>query len=399
VNVVDVIVIVAVVVYAFSGYRNGAVAGALSVGGFLIGAVVGGRVAGPISSRLAHGTAQIPVAVLIVVACALLVQALGVAVAYRLRRRITWRPARALDQTLGAVLSAVGVLIVVWMLALPLASSPSVRVSRAIRESSVVHAIDGSMPGPVRSAYSSLRDLADREGFPQVFGELQASHIRDVAPPNPAVAGSAATTRARASIVKVLAGSGGCGHDSEGSGFVYAPGRVLTNAHVVAGMKKITVQDDGNRTASVVLFDPDVDVAVLRVNGLTGAPLTFAAATPPARSGTSAVAAGYPEDGPFDPEPARIRDVERAYGKNIYGDDEGGHRVGRDIYSIRALVRPGNSGGPLLTTDGRVLGVVFATAVDAADTGYALTAGEVSADAGAGRRATSRVSTQSCISE
>lgn len=396
-NLVDLIVVVAVVGYAFSGYRTGALAGALSVGGFLIGAVLGGRLARPISGALVHGRAQIPIAVLVVVLTALLVQAVAVALAYRLRRRLTWRPARALDRTLGAVLSAVGVLIVVWMVALPLASVPFVAMSRAIRESRVVHAVDDVMPGPVRSAYSSLRDLADRDGFPQVFGELQASHISDVAPPDPAVAGSAVVARARASIVKVLAAAGGCGHDSEGSGFVYAPGRVLTNAHVVAGMKKVTVQDHGDRTARVVLFDPDVDVAVLRVDGLAGAPLAFSSAT--ATSGRSAVVAGFPEDGPFDAEPARIRDAERAYGKNIYGTDQGGERVGRDVYSIRARVRPGNSGGPLLGADGRVLGVVFATALDASDTGYVLTAGEVASDAGAGRRAASAVSTQGCIGE
>jgi S1-C subfamily serine protease len=133
------------------------------------------------------------------------------------------------------------------------------------------------------------------------------------------------------------------------------------------------------------------------VDGLSGAPLAFLATT--ARSGTSAIVAGYPEDGPFDPEPARIRDAERAYGKNIYGNNQGGHRVGRDIYSVRARVRPGNSGGPLLSVDGRVLGVVFATAVDASETGYALTAREVSPDAAAGRRASGAVSTQGCINE
>jgi S1-C subfamily serine protease len=397
VNLVDVIVVVAVIGYAFSGYRNGALAGALSVGGFLLGAVIGGRLAQPISTNLAHGSAQIPVAVLVVVFTALVVQAVGVAVAYRLRRQMTWRPARALDQTFGAVLSAVGVLIVVWMLALPLASSPFVGMSRAIRESRVVHGVDDAMPGPVRSAYSSLRDLADRDGFPQVFGELQASHIRDVAPPDSTLASSAAVAKVRPSIVKVLAGDGGCGHDSEGSGFVYAPGRVLTNAHVVAGMKKVIVQDHGDRPARVVLFDPDVDLAVLSVAGLSGAPLAFVATT--ARSGTPAVVAGYPQDGPFDPEPARVRDAERAYGKNIYGDNQSGHRVGRDIYSVLARVRPGNSGGPLLAADGRVLGVVFATAVDASDTGYALTAGEVGPDATAGRRASAPVSTRGCVSE
>ena len=394
-NLVDVVAVVAVIGYAFAGYRNGAVAGALSIGGFLIGAVIGGRLAGPIGTRVAHGNAQVPVGILVVVLSALVVQAAGVWLALRLRQRITWRPARALDSGLGALLSAVGVLVVVWMLALPLASSPFVGLAREIRESRVVHGVDDAMPGPVRSAYSSLRDLADRDGFPQVFGELQASHIRNVAPPDTALARSAVVTKARASIVKVVANSDKCGHGSEGSGFVYAAGRVITNAHVVAGMNHVSVLDGGNHTARVVLFDPDVDLAVLQVSGLRGRPLAFAPAV--ATPGQSAIVAGYPEDGPFDPEPARVRDLDRAYGKNIYGNDEAGHSVGRDIYALRALVRPGNSGGPLLSTDGRVLGVVFARAVDVSDTGYALTADAVAADAAAGRRGSSAVSTQGCI--
>lgn len=394
-NAVDVVAILAAIGYGFTGYRNGAVAGALSIGGFLLGAVLGGRLAGPISTRVAHGNGQVPVAIIVVVFSALVVQAAGVWLALRLRSQITWRPARALDSGLGAVLSAVGVLVVVWMLALPLASSPFVGLAREIRESRVVHGVDDAMPGPVRSAYSSLRDLADRDGFPQVFGDLQASHIRTVAPPDSALARSAVVTRARASIVKVVAGSDKCGHGSEGSGFVYAPGRVITNAHVVAGMNRVSVLDDGTRSARVVLFDPDIDLAVLQVSGLRGQPLAFAKAV--ATPGQSAIVAGYPEDGPFDPEPARIRDTDRAYGKNIYGNDESGHSVGRTIYALRALVRPGNSGGPLLSTDGRVLGVVFARAVDVSDTGYALTAGEVAADAAAGRRATATVGTQDCV--
>ena len=284
VNLVDVVAIVATISYAFTGYRNGAVAGALSIGGFLLGAVLGGRLAGPISDRFAHGNAQVPVAIVVVMFSALIVQAAGVWLALRLRQRIVWRPARVLDSGLGAVLSAVGVLVVVWMLALPLASSPFVGLAREIRESRVVHGVDDAMPGPFRSAYSSLRDLADRDGFPQVFGELQASHIRNVAPPDTALARSAVVTKAKASIVKVVANSDKCGHGSEGSGFVYASGRVITNAHVVAGMNQVSVEDDGTRSARVVLFDPNIDVAVLQVDGLRGAPLTFAANRRGARS-------------------------------------------------------------------------------------------------------------------
>ena len=174
--------------------------------------------------------------------------------------------------------------------------------------------------------------------------------------------------------------------------FIYnaSDGYILTNAHVVAGARRVTVESTaGQEAAVVVLFDPGRDVAVLAVDRLAAAALPWSTA---AENSSDALVLGFPQNGPFDVQPARIRDRETAYGANIYDTVT----VRRDIYVVRAVVRPGNSGGPLLDAQGRVLGVVFATAVDSPDTGYALTTAEVSADAEAGRTARDAVSTENC---
>jgi S1-C subfamily serine protease len=173
----------------------------------------------------------------------------------------------------------------------------------------------------------------------------------------------------------------------------------MTNAHVVAGVQNpvVSAPDGHDYDAHVVLYDSKRDVAVLDVPGFgtSGGPLALTETT--AQRGQSAVVAGYPENGPFTPVAARVREVENARGPDIYQSSQ----VTRQIYSIYAVVRPGNSGGPLLSASlvgGRpvVYGVVFAAAVDDAHTGYALTAREVAADARSGQSATQEVSTRGC---
>lgn len=397
-NVVDLVVLAVLAVYALAGYRNGLISGALTFGGFLAGAIAGAKVEPLVRTRLdPSGSAHYTLALALIALGAVLGQFVGAWLAVRVRARLTWHPARTLDAVLGALLSAVGVLVVVWMLALPLASSPLVQLSRQVRESRIVRAVDVAMPDPVRSAYSSVRALAGANGFPEVFGSLQPTHIQDVAPPEPVQAESGPLARARSSVVKVLAG-GNCANGSEGSGFVYAAGRVMTNAHVVAGMKTVSVEARGQTVAArVVLFDPVRDVAVLTVPATLAAPLRFAASS--AAVSSSAVVAGYPQDGPLTLVAARVRAREKATGYTIYGSGDRGERVTREIYSIRVDVRPGNSGGPLLSPAGTVLGVVFARALDSADTGFALTAAEVGSDADAGRRVSVAVSTRSCVGD
>lgn len=187
--------------------------------------------------------------------------------------------------------------------------------------------------------------------------------------------------------MKIEGASGAQGR--EGSGFVYAREHVMTNAHVVAGIDRPTVQIGGvgrAYPARVVLFDPRKDVAVLYVPGLTAPVLGF---DDDAGRGDRAVVAGYPQDGGLDLQAATVANRVRATGRNIYNDAV----VTWEIYSIRSTVRPGNSGGPLLTTDGRVYGVVFARSTSDAETGYALTADEVAGDARRAAAATAPVDT------
>jgi S1-C subfamily serine protease len=191
--------------------------------------------------------------------------------------------------------------------------------------------------------------------------------------------------------VKVRGDAPSCNEQIEGSGFVYAPHYVLTNAHVVAGVTEGPTVSRGLHTwsAQVVLYDPKTDLAVLYVPGLNAPPLSFAAQ---AKIGANAIVAGFPENGHFTVVAARVGRIEEAESPDIYQTDT----VTRQIYSIRALVQPGNSGGPLLATNGQVYGVVFAAATSVTDTGYALTAAQVQADADAGQGRTAGVSTQGC---
>jgi S1-C subfamily serine protease len=390
-DLLDLILLVAMLCYAVGGFRNGALLGGLSFAGFFGGAALGAQLAKPLGRMLAHGAAQVPVAIVCVLFFALLGQLLAVWVAGRLRSRVTWHPARQLDRVVGAVFSVLAVLLVAWMVALPLAFAPFPALSGQVRRSVTIRAVDDTLPDSIRNLYSSLRRFVDRSGFPQVFGALQPTRIIDVPPADPALLRSDSVTAARESVLKVRAVALSCDRGMEGSSVVYAPERVLTNAHVVAGANEVQVETGrGLLTAHVVVFDPGRDVAVLWVPGLGLPPLALSPAV--ASSGQDAIVLGYPQDGPFDVRPARIRDRERISGRDIYGRVS----LDRDIYTIRSVVRAGNSGGPLIGTDGGVLGIVFASALDSADTGFVLTAGEVAGAADAGRGSTRAVSTGRC---
>jgi S1-C subfamily serine protease len=321
-------------------------------------------------------------------------QLLGVWVAGHLRSRITWTRAQRVDAGIGSLLGVVSVLLVAWMVAVPLASSPYPSLASAATHSRIVRGVNDVMPNGVRQLYSSLRSFLDQSGFPPVFGDLPSLQSTNVAPPAavlpPAV--QAEVTAAHRSVFKIYGEAPSCSRGIEGSGFVFAPQHMLTNAHVVAGTSQVSVQVSARQTlrAKVVLFDPRRDVAVLDVPGLKATPLAFSPSA--ASTGDPAVVLGYPEDGPFNVQSARIRDRSKIGGSNIYGKSS----VDREIYSLRATVRSGNSGGPLIADNGTVLGIVFATSLESSDTGYALTAGEVSADAGKGANATTSVGTQGC---
>jgi S1-C subfamily serine protease len=390
VSLLDVFLLAAVVVVGIGGYRQGLVVDVLSLGGLILGGVIGLLVAPGIARAVVDGNAQALVALGLGLVLAILGQLVGTTVGTSLRQRITWRPARLVDSAVGALVASMGVLLLAWVFALPISRSSYTGLSEQVRESAVMRTVNRALPPPPPVFDSFLR-LFRRHGFPEVFSDLGPTRTVNVPPADPAVVNSPAARLARGRVLKVTGVARSCSRRLEGTAFVYAPDHLMTNAHVVAGVRtpQVEVARNDLRDARVVLYDPGRDIAVLYVRNLGISPLAF---TEKAKSGDNALVVGYPNDGPFDVQPARIRERITAVGRDIYDRRD----VRRDVYALRTKVRPGNSGGPLLATDGRVYGVIFAAAADDPSTGYALTAKEVAGVAEQGRGRTDAVSTQSC---
>jgi S1-C subfamily serine protease len=236
----------------------------------------------------------------------------------------------------------------------------------------ILHGVDAVVPGGARVLYNRLQYTIAGGEFPNVFGDLTPTRAREVPAPDPALVGSPAVAVARNSVVKVTGSACSGGRRIEGSGFVYAPLHVMTNAHVVAGTQGALIVEVNNesRSGRVVHYDPNRDLAVLYVPNLSAPPMVWADAL--AETGADAIVVGYPLDGPFTPVSARVRDVSNVKGPNIYEDET----VIREVYTLRATVLSGNSGGPLIDTSGQLLGVIFAAALDDPETGFALTQNE-----------------------
>ncbi len=280
-NLLDVIIIVAAVAYGFTGFRNGAVVGLMSLIGFFIGAVLGAQLAGPLGSHLAEGRAQVPIAIVCVLMLAMLGQLSGIWIAGHIRTRLVRERGRPVDSGFGVLFGVLSVLLVSWMVAVPLASSPYPSLASEASESTIVRGVDDVMPRDVRKLYSSLRRYLDQSGFPPVFGDLPDTRIVNVPPPDDLPPGVQRLVRtAGRSTVKIYGQAPSCDRRTEGSGFVYARDRVMTNAHVVAGADQVAVEVNGQqRPATVVLYDPSRDVAVLRVRDLGLPTLKFASDT------------------------------------------------------------------------------------------------------------------------
>ncbi|MFF4343127.1 MarP family serine protease [Kitasatospora sp. NPDC001540] len=391
-NVLDLLLIAAALGFAVSGYRQGFVVGALSVLGFLGGGLIAVQLLPLLLHHLSPGTTASVVAVVVVIVLAAVGQAVTTHFGWKLRGRIGRNRVRTLDAVGGSLVNVLSMLLVAWLIGSALAGTSLPTVSKQVRSSKVLGTVQEALPDDAPNWFSDLSQDLARNGFPQVFNPFEQEPITEVAPPDPALANSPGVLRAKGSLVKVLGTATSCGKTLEGSGFVFAPHRVMTNAHVVGGVDEPTVQVAGAGQlydATVVRYDWQRDIAVLDVPKLNAPPLAFAGE---ARSNDSAIVAGFPENGAFNVQPARIRGRIQANGPDIY------HRgqVVRDVYSVRSLVRQGNSGGPLLTPDGQVYGVVFAKSLDSSDTGYVLTAAEVREDVAQGATASGKVSTEGC---
>jgi S1-C subfamily serine protease len=390
-NWVDLLVIVLALLAAASGWRQGVAVALLAFTGVLLGAVVGVRLAPTVVGLVDGAGPRIAVGVSTVVLLIAIGETCGVLIGRAIRGTMRVKVIRAVDSVLGAVVQAAAVLVAAWLLAVPLASSGDAALAGAVRDSTVLSEVNTVLPDRAQRLPSEFGALLDTSGLPNVLGPFGRTPITDVQPPDTTQQSSAVAQRSRASVLKVRAAAPSCSRGLEGTGFVIAPERVMTNAHVVAGSNKVAVETaKGQLTATVVLFDPQTDLAILDVPRLSAPVLSFAAK--PATTGESAIVLGYPLDGPYTATPARLRSEISLRGPNIYNDQT----VVRDVYTVRAQVRSGNSGGPMIDPDGFVLGVVFGAAVDSTDTGFALTAKEVGDEAAAAPRLTQAVDAGAC---
>jgi S1-C subfamily serine protease len=392
-DLLDLLLVVLAAAFAVAGYRQGFIVGILSFAGFLGGAAIGALFApGLARSVVQRAAPQALVAIVVVFLAAMIGQLIASAAGAGLRSRVSWRPATFVDSVAGAAVSVLSVLLIAWLIGSAMVNAPFPVISTQVDRSAVLRAVDRVMPPAARTMFSDFRSLLASGPYAQVFGTLGAEPALTVAAPNPRVVSSPGLARSQDSIVKVMGIATSCSRRIEGSGFVYAPNHVLTNAHVVAGVNSgqaVYTRLGVRHPARVVWFDPERDVAILYVPGLNARPLRFAAK---AAEGVSAIVAGYPLDKSFTAVPARIGNDQPAQAPDIYQQ----HMVTRQIYSVRALVQPGNSGGPLLAPNGKVDGVVFAAAVGLKNTGYALTSSEVLPDAKAHAFSRATVSTQGC---
>ena len=391
-NVVDAIVLAAIVVFAWTGWRQGFVAGLLSFGGFLIGALAAAlllpRIFEGVELPGALGPILLATAIL---AAALAGQTLASFLGRRLRSAMTWRGVQVIDSAAGAALNVVALAVVLWIIATAVGLVPSLSVAREVRSSLVLRTLDSAVPDRARDLFSGLRNAVDASGLPRVFSGLGQYAGPQVPAPNERLLRDPAVRASWPSLVKVT--SVACDAVVTGSGFAYAPDRILTNAHVIAGSQTPTIRipgDPASYDASVVAIDSKLDLAVLRVDGLPAPALAFE--TRPAETGDGAVVAGFPGGGDLEAGAARIRARIDARGEDIYGRSG----VVRDVYSFRGVVIPGNSGGPLLAPNGRVYGVVFAAGLGEEETGYAITAEQAAPLAQRGAQSFEPVDTGAC---
>lgn len=386
-NWVDISLVIMLALFAWAGWRRGFIAGVFSLAGFLGGGLLAAYVLPDVIGRtLEPGLFSALVIITAVVVAAMLGQAIASVLGRSLKRGLSWTPVRFVDAVLGLGLNVMVFVLLTWLIAMAIAFVPRNGLTSAVHESRVLVTLDQVVPDEARDTFVDMRDAITGTAMPRVFAGIGELIGPEVGAPDPDVIDDPALGQARDAIVRVAGRAEQCASSVTGSGFVVAADYVLTNAHVVAGVTDISIQVDRGEPpydATVVAFDPKLDAAVLHVPGLDPAPLGFSLAD--AESGEDAIVAGFPNGGGFEASAARIRGLVTARGEDIYG------RAGveREVIAFRGLVQTGNSGGPLLTTKGRVLGMVFGAGVSNEDTGFAITAGELEPilDAGIGRRA------------
>ena len=361
----------ATLVGAANGYRRGFWLSLTQYVGLVVGVVLGAIAAGPLLDYIGiHNPVARPLgAVLVLVIGGSLGSSIGFAAGEPIRRTILRKGIHTMpDSVGGAALSTVAVLAMVWFLGLSFSNGPSQEVAQQIQRSIVLRMLDSIAPRPP-GFLARVEGILGGVTFPPVFAGLEPALPAPL--PIPASVDTPGVKHAAQLVVKVT--GTGCGGLVTGSGFPIGNGYVVTNAHVVSGTGSHRVETPAGIVlrAEVVYFDSDRDVALLYVPDYTNAILDLG----PAERGTKGAVIGYPGGGPEQVQPAVVDGAIEAAGRDIYNQ----RPVTREIYVIQARVRPGNSGGPLVDVQGRVLGIVFATSASQPDQAYALTDDEITA--------------------
>jgi len=372
-QLLDIGIIAIAFIAAISGWRSGALGSLMSFIGVVLGAVAGVLLAPHLVGHLSGERTQLFATLFLILALVVIGEIAGVVLGRAVRGTIRNPVLRVVDSTIGVALQLVVVLVAAWLLATPLGSSNQPKLAAAVKGSQVIDQVDKLAPEFLRGIPNRLSALLDNSGLNEVLQDIGKTPVAQVDPPDESLATSAIVANVEPSVVKVRGVAPGCQKVLEGTGFVVAPNRVMSNAHVVAGSDSVTVESAGQvYDATVVSYDPNADISVLAVPDLPARALPFA--EKPAAPGTDALVLGYPGGGDFTATPSRVRETIELNGPDIYRTAT----VNREVYTIRGVVRQGNSGGPLINRAGAVLGVVFGAAVDDNDTGFVLTANEVS---------------------
>jgi S1-C subfamily serine protease len=371
-NLIDLVILVATVVGVANGYRRGFWLSGAQYAGLVIGVLLGAAAATPVLNYLEiHNPVARPLgAVLVLVIGGSLGSSIGFAAGEPIRRHILRTGVHTVtDSVAGAAVSMVAVLAMCWFLGLSFSRGPSEEIAQQIQRSVVLQTLDNRAP-KAPGFLASVQGILAGVSFPPVFAGLEPTLPSPL--PLPSSVDTPGVARAAQAVVKVT--GLGCGGLVTGSGFPVGSGYIVTNAHVVSGTKTHTIftASGAQMPGTVIYFDPDRDVSVLFVPDFKTAPLVFG----PASRGTKGAVIGYPGGGPEKTLPAIVDGRITAEGRDIYNSK----LVTRQIFVIEASVRPGNSGGPLVDLDGRVLGLVFATSAGVPNQAYALTDDEIDAD-------------------
>lgn len=370
-NIVDLVLLLVLVLAAVRGFRQGAMSQVMAFGGAAVGLVAGAVIA----PRVAQSVVEEPGAALALMTLGILLlsialgQAVGIGIGMRLRRAVHVAGGAAVDRTAGIAVGVTGVLLTVWLLGSVLVQGPLPSLAKQVRQSVIVATVGEAMPQPP-DLFGEVGNYLDQHGFPTVFSGLGGA----IAPPVEAPSRGAVAAAQEAGTPSTVQVTGqGCGGLSSGSGFVTQTGFVVTNAHVVAGTSDLLVRDaEGEYDARAIYIDSDTDVAVLRAPEL-GAP-AIAWVGRPAERGAVGATLGFPGgQRQMEVKPAAVRSRQQAVGRDIYGRGS----VTREVLTLSAGVQRGDSGGPFVTRNGRVGGLIFAAAAAEPGTGYALTAESV----------------------